>query len=149
MEIHVTNNQEDGEFGLAKRVIIKSFRQVSIFGKDYTKIVYRHSENDYSIEKVGQDVDPDENVQVISGPRAEEIIVQMIETEKARGSTFVWNGARFDNTIDETLLKDCNEHYRDPLKRDPVEFEEDRRKRRRRKEDRERSNDEIQSEKET
>ena len=141
MEIHVTNKQNDGEFGLAKRVIIKSFRQVSIFGKDYTKIVYRHSDTDYSIEKVGPDVDPDENVQVVSGPRAEEIIVHMIEVEKARGSTFVWSGTRFDNTTDETLLKDCNEIYRDPLKRDPVEFEEDRRKRRRRKEDREAHND--------
>lgn len=143
MEIHVTNKQDDGEFGLAKRVIIKSFRQVSIFGEDYTKIVYRHSDNDYSIEKVGADVDPDENVQVVSGPRAEEIIVHMIEVEKARGSTFVWSGTRFENAVDEYLLKDVeqkNAHW-DPLLRDPVEPEVERRKRRRRKEDQEAHND--------
>lgn len=143
MEIFMLNKQDDGEFGLAEKVIIKSFRQVSIFGEDYTKIVYRHSDNDYSIEKVGPVVDPDENVQVVSGPRAEEIIVHMIEVEKARGSTFVWSGARFENAVDEYLLKDVDQKdaYWDPLLRDPVEPEVERRKRRRRKEDREVNNE--------
>lgn len=136
MEIYTTNTQEDGEFGTAKRIVIKSFRQVSIFGDNYTKIVHRHSPVSFSIEKIGDDVDPDENVQVVDGPRAEEIITQMIELEKSKGSTFVWNGAHFENQADVKILKDTpHKGYWDPLVRDPVEPEADRRKRHRRKED--------------
>jgi hypothetical protein len=134
MKIIVTNTQEDGEFGTAKRIVIKSFRQVSIFGDNYTKIVHMHSPVSFSIEKIGDDVDPDENVQVVDGPRAEEIIAKMIELEKSKGSTFVWSGARFENAVDENIPRDTpNNGYRDPLMQDPVEPEADRRKRHRRK----------------
>lgn len=136
MRIAVTNTQEDMALGLAKYVIITSFRQVTIFGEDYTKIVYMHTPTSFSIEKVGDNVDLDENVQIISGPRAEEIICEMIEMEKRKHSTFVWSGAHFINRADEYLLRDFRKHYRDPLLRDLVESEADRRKRRRRKEDR-------------
>ena len=136
MEIYTTNTQKDGEFGTAKRIVIKSFRQVSIFGDGYTKIVHMHSPVSFSIEKIGDDVDPDENVQVVDGPRAEEIITQMIELEKSKGSTFVWSGAHFENAADVNILKDTpHKGYWDPLMRDPVEPEADRRKRHRRKED--------------
>lgn len=136
MKIYATNTQEDMGLGLSKHVIITSFRRVTIFGKDYTKIVYMHTPTSFSIEKVGDNVDLNENVQVVSGPRAEEIICDMIETEKMRHSTFVWSGAHFENRADLYLLKDQVELYRDPLVRDPIEPEADRRKRRRRKEDR-------------
>lgn len=136
MKIYTTNTQEDGEFGTAKRIVIKSFRQVSIFGDNYTKIVHMHSPVSFSIEKIGDDVDLDENVQVVDGPRAEEIIIQMIELEKSKGSTFVWSGAHFENAADANILKDTpHKGYWDPLVRDPVEPEADRRKRQRRKED--------------
>jgi hypothetical protein len=142
MEIYTTNNQNDQALGLSKYVIITSFRQVSIFGKDYTKIVYMHSEHEFSIEKVGEDVDPDENVQVVSGPRAEEIITNMIELEKHRGSTFVWTGAHFINRADKDLLKNVDKkNHWDPLLRDPVEPECERRKYKRRKEDRKNESD--------
>lgn len=115
MEIRTRNSGDNG-IGLAKHVVIKSFRQVTIFGNDYTKIVYRHSEKDFSIEKI--EADPSKNVQVISGPRAEEIIVALIETEEARGSTFVWTDARFES---------CATY--DPLMDDFVETEDARKKR--------------------
>lgn len=141
MKIYTTNTQNDDEFGLAKRVVITSFRQVSIFGKDYTKIVYCHSPESFSVEKVGDNVDPDENVQVIMGPQAEEIITELIGHEKKKGSTFVWSGARFKNSADESLLKEQKKEnlryngfcsiplYWDPLVRDFVETEEDRKER--------------------
>lgn len=141
MKIHAKNTQNDGAFGLAKNVIITSFRQVSIFGKDYTKIVYCHSPNSFSIEKIGDNVDPDNNVQSIMGPRAEEIITEMIKHEQKKGSTFVWSGARFKNQVDESLLKEEKEYnWRtngfygiprqwDPLIRDFIETEEERRQR--------------------
>ena len=84
MKIYTTNTQHDDEFGLAKRVVITSFRQVSIFGKDYTKILYCHSPESFSVEKVGDNVDPNENVQVIMGPKAEEIITELINCEKKK-----------------------------------------------------------------
>lgn len=138
MQIHVKNTQDDGAFGLAKTVVITSFRQVTIFGKDYTKIVYMHSKDSFSVEKVGDDVNLDENVQVISGPRAEEIITDMIKHETKKGSTFIWNGAHFKCPADLGLLKDnvLHEHIHsgkygdpvdwDPLVRDPIETEEER-----------------------
>lgn len=130
MEIYTTNTQKDGEFGTAKRIVIKSFRQVSIFGSNYTKIVHMHSPVSFSIEKIGDDVDPDENVQVVDGPRAEEIIIKMIELEKSKGSTFVWSGAHFENAADVNILKDTpHKGYWDPLMRDPIESEDERRKR--------------------
>jgi len=141
MKIYTTNTQNDDEFGLAKRVVITSFRQVSIFGKDYTKIVYCHSPESFSVEKVGDNVDPNENVQVIMGPQAEEIITELINHEKKKGSTFVWSGARFKNSADECILKEAKkENLRfndfcsiprcwDPLIRDFVETEEERKKR--------------------
>lgn len=130
MEIYTTNTQKDGEFGTAKRIVIKSFRQVSIFGDGYTKIVHMHSPVSFSIEKIGDDVDPDENVQVVDGPRAEEIIIKMIELEKSKGSTFVWSGAHFENAADVNILKDTpHKGYWDPLMRDPIESEDERRKR--------------------
>lgn len=122
MDIRVQNTQDDGALGFAKYVSIISFRQVTIFGKDYTKIVYRHSPTDYSVEKVGKDVDYDENVQVISGPEAEGIITCLIETEKLRGSTFLWTGVRYRNTHCKNDVSD------DPMLTDPVECEEERRK---------------------
>ena len=82
MEINVNNQQNDGEFGVAKRVIVKSFRQVTVFGENYTKIIYMHSPTEFSIEKVGDNINLDENVQVVSGPKAQEIIEQLIENEK-------------------------------------------------------------------
>lgn len=130
MKIYTTNTQEDGEFGTAKRIVIKSFRQVSIFGSNYTKIVHMHSPVSFSIEKIGDDVDPDENVQVVDGPRAEEIITKMIELEKSKGSTFVWSGAHFENAADVNILKDTpHKGYWDPLMRDPIESEDERRRR--------------------
>ena len=139
MKIYTTNTQNDDEFGLAKRVVITSFRQVSIFGKDYTKIVYCHSPESFSVEKVGDNVDPDENVQVIMGPQAEEIITELIGHEKKKGSTFVWSGARFKNSADECILKEATKEncryngsfilHWDPLVRDFVETEEDRKER--------------------
>ena len=100
MKIRVKNTQTDQHLGLSKAVIITSFRQVTVFGDDYTKIIYRHSANDYSIETIGSRDD----IQVVSGPRAEEIIVSIIETEKKRQSTFVWTGAHFINTAYHDLL---------------------------------------------
>ena len=140
MKIYTTNTQHDDEFGLAKRVVITSFRQVSIFGKDYTKILYCHSPESFSVEKVGDNVDPNENVQVIMGPKAEEIITELINCEKKKGATFVWSGARFKNQADECLLKEMKKenwryngcsipHCWDPLIRDFVETEEERRQR--------------------
>lgn len=119
--------------------IVTSFKQVTIFGKDYTKIVYMHSENDFTIERVSDDhMRVEEITQVISGPRASEIIETMLCTEKKRGSTFVWSGVHFKNThhrIDPDEFGIDNKHFRDPLAIDPVEPEVERRKRRRRKED--------------
>lgn len=141
MEIHTKNTQTDDTFGLAKNIIITSFRQVSIFGKNYTKIVYCHSPNSFSIEKIGDNVDPDNNVQSIMGPRAEEIITELIKNEKKKGATFIWSGARFKNQVDESLLKEEKENNWkthgfygiprcwDPLIRDFVETEEERRQR--------------------
>ena len=138
MEIFTRNTQEDGNIGVGKYVVITSFKQASIFGDGYTKIVHMHSPTSFSIEKISEDVDLDENVQVVDGPRAEEIITEMIDHEKAKGSTFVWSGAHFENRTDHNMLKNV-EHkgYWDPLLRDPVEPEIERRKKRRRKEDRE------------
>ena len=124
MKIHVTNTQHDDELGLAKKVIITSFRQVSIFGEDYTKIVYCHSPESFSVEKIGDNVD--DNVQVIMGPKAEDIITELIKHEKKKGATFVWSGARFKNQADESFLKKLNQRYFDPLIRDFVETEEER-----------------------
>jgi hypothetical protein len=126
---------------------VTSFRQVTIFGINYTKIVYMHSEDDFTIEKV----DPahymtiEEMTQVVSGPRASEIIQKMLEDEKKRGSTFVWNGVHFKNNH---LKNNPDEFYtedgkpRDPLAIDPIQPEVERRKHRRRKEDREYDGDE-------
>lgn len=145
MEINVNNQQNDEEFGVAKRVIVKSFRQVTVFGENYTKIIYMHSPTEFSIEKVGDNINLDENVQVVSGPKAQEIIEQLIENEKKKGATMIWSGARFENRADRTLLKDTEpKNHWDPLKRDFVEPEFERRKYRRRKEDRE--NDELHKE---
>ena len=98
MKIRAKNTQTDGAFGLAKNVIITSFRQVSIFGKDYTKIVYCHSPNSFSIEKIGDNVDPDNNVQGITGPRAEEIITEMIKHEQKKKDQH-WFGLALDSRI--------------------------------------------------
>ena len=136
MKIYTSNQQHDGAFGLAKRICIHSFRQVSVFGDNYTKIIYMHSPTSFSIEKVGDNVDLDENVQVVSGPRAEEIITEMIELEKMKGSTFVWSGARYDNTAVINLHHDESEVdklFLDPLVNDMVETENDRKTRKRSK----------------
>lgn len=131
---------------------VTSFRQVTIFGEDYTKIVYMHSEEDFTIEKV----DPahymtiEEMTQVVSGPRASEIIQRMLENEKQRGSTFVWTGVHFKNNLQkdnpDEFIPENKRNFRDPLSIDPVQPEVERRKYRRRKEDR---INEIQGEKET
>ena len=128
MKIRVKNTQTDQHLGLSKAVVITSFRQVTVFGDDYTKIIYRHSANDYTIETVGSRDD----VQVISGPRAEEIIVSIIETEKKKHSTFVWTGAHFINATYHNFgydkaSKRNNLHYPNHLIWDPIINEEERR----------------------
>ena len=138
MEFVTKIYDDDRQVGCAT---VTSFRQVTVFGKDYTKIVYMHSEDDFTIERIVEgDVNVEDMTQVISGPRASEIIQTMLELEKPRGSTFVWNGVHFKNKRhrikpDEFGIE--NKTFRDPLAIDPIEPEVERRKYRRRKEDRE------------
>lgn len=142
MEFHIRNTQDDGEFGTAKNVIISKFNSVTIFGEDYTKIVYMHTEEDFTIERVdGVSHDLEDNTQVVSGPRACEIIEHMLECEKKRGATFVWNGARFKDSYNRDIEDDLDT---DPLCTDYVENENERRERRRherRKGDRRKASD--------
>lgn len=116
--------------------MVTSFKHVTIFGDNYTKIVYMHSDDDYTIERV----DPEENqrvedvTQVVSGPRASEIIQTLLENEKKRGATFVWTGVHFRNNYHK-IGDEGFTNARDPLAIDPVQPEVERRKHRRRKED--------------
>lgn len=121
MNIHITNTQDDGVFGVAKIVVIKSFKQVTIFGDTYTKIVYMHSPTSFTIEKINDD----DNVQVVDGPRAEEIITEMINHEKQKHSTFIWTGAHFEHPSDVNIRKSYRS-YPDPLIRDPIQTESER-----------------------
>lgn len=126
---------------------VTSFKQVSIFGTNYTRIVYMHSEDNFTIEKVNNDPPSSERKPVeteymaITGPRASEIIVEMLENEKRRGSTFVWIGVHFKNNLQKDnpneFIPENKRNFRDPLSIDPVQPEVERRKHRRRKEDRE------------
>lgn len=148
MEIHIRTDANE-EFGTCTHVIITKFNSVTIFGNNYTKIVYMHTENDFTIERVDETShNLDDTTQVVSGPRACEIIEQMLEIEKQRGSTFIWNGARFKNPHQ---LPHEGIHG-DPLCCDYVENENERRERRRherRKSDRRKATDPIHMDTET
>lgn len=126
MEFYTRISQKDGAFGTAKFVVIKSFRKVTIFTNDVTKIVYMHADDDFTVEKIGNNIDPDEAFQVVMGPRASEIIQTMLESEKKSGSTMIWTGARFLNSADTNILRDKKSICRDPLCRDFIESESER-----------------------
>jgi hypothetical protein len=113
MEFH-TRSEDRRKFGTAKFVVITSFSQVSIFSKDgkSDKIIYMHAEDDFTIEHLNSE----EDVQVVNGPRASEIIVSILEIEKKKGSTMIWTAPRFKNA-----MKNKN----DILAQDFVETEEE------------------------
>lgn len=129
MEFHIRNTQDDGDLGTSKHVIITKFNSVTIFGADYTKIVYMHTEEDFTIERVdGPSHKLEDNTQIVSGPRACEIIEHMLECEKKRGVTFVWNGARFKDSYNRDIEDELDS---DPLCMDYIENENERRERKR------------------
>lgn len=116
MEFHTRNNDRR-KFGTTKYVVITSFSKVSIFSEDgkSDKIIYMHAQDDFTIEHLGSN----EEVQVINGPRASEIVCSILEVEKKKKSTMIWTGARFKNAMSS----------KDILARDFIESEEERKER--------------------
>lgn len=121
MEFH-TRNHDRRKFGTAKYVVITSFSQVTVFSNDAKsdKIIYMHAEDDFTVEHLNSD----EDVQVINGPRAAEVICSMLEVEKKKGSTMIWTAPRFKNA----------RQTKDILAQDFVETEEEHRRRKEAKE---------------
>lgn len=117
MEFHTRSNDRR-KFGTTKYVVITSFSKVSIFSSDgkSDKIIYMHAQDDFTIEHIGSD----EEVQVINGPRASEIVCSILEVEKKKKSTMIWTGARFKN---------ARHNATDILAEDFIETEEERKER--------------------